>query len=285
MTNFFRTYDQLKLYTKSNLVAESKASIVFVHGVGEHIGRYSEAFQAFSDWGYSCFGFDQRGFGRSEGERGHINLFADYVEDLAKFINEIVAPESANPIFLLGHSLGSIVALTYALNYETKIQGLLIFSCPVELAGSIAKLGALLVKLWPASILPTLQVPNFIDPLTLSDNMANIQAFNTDPYAYKKVSINWLREFNLALSNIASPANQLNLPIVINHGDQDRIATINGAKALFAALGAENKTMHVYYGLKHELLNHSPAEREKVLESNFNWLAQQLHKNVGTNSR
>jgi alpha-beta hydrolase superfamily lysophospholipase len=94
-----------------------------------------------------------------------------------------------------------------------------------------------------------------------------------------------LREFNLALSNIASQAKQLDLPIVVNHGDQDRIATLNGAKSLFAALGAENKTMHIYYGLKHELLNHSPAERAKVLESNFNWLAQQMLKNVGTNSR
>ena len=285
MNNFFRTHDQLKLHTKSTLAASNKATIVFVHGVGEHIGRYTEAFQAFSDQGYSCFGFDQRGFGRSEGERGHINSFTDYIEDLAKFIDEIVVRESQKPIFLLGHSMGSLVALTYALNYETKIQGLLIFSCPLELAGSLAKLSALLIKFWPASILPNLQVPNFTDPLTLSDNTVNIQALSADPYAYNKVSINWLREFNLALSNIFSQVKQLNLPIVINHGDQDRIATLNGAKSLFAALGAENKTMHVYYGLKHELLNHSPAERTKVLESNFNWLAQQMQKTKETSSR
>lgn len=280
MSTFFNTHDHLKLYMHANQMAESRASIVFVHGVGEHIGRYTEAFQAFAEQGYSCFGFDQRGFGQSEGERGHIHAFSDYVEDLAKFIDEIVVPESPNPIFLLGHSMGSIVALSYALNYETKVQGLLIFSCPLELAGNISKLGALLVKFWPAAILPTLQIPNCIDSLALSDNLANIQELGADPYAYNKVSINWLREFGIARNTVAAQAKHLNLPIVINHGDQDSIAALNGAKSLFALLRAENKTLLIYSGLKHELLNHSPAERSKVLASNFNWLAQQLLKNA-----
>jgi alpha-beta hydrolase superfamily lysophospholipase len=278
MTKFFRTHDQLKLYMKSNLVESSKASIVFVHGVGEHIERYAEAFQAFSEQGYSCFGFDQRGFGRSEGERGHISAFSDYVDDLAIFIDEIVEPVSGKAIFLLGHSMGSIVALAYAINYATKIRGLLVFSCPLELVDRMARLGALLIKFWPTALMPKLKVPNFIDPRMLSDNMANIQALSADPYAYNKVSINWLREFNLALSYIAMQAKQLKQPIVINHGDQDKIAGLNGAKSLYAVLGAQDKTMHVYYGLKHELLNHSAVERSKVLTSNFNWLAQQMLK-------
>lgn len=270
---FFRTNDQLALYLKATIVEPNKASVVFMHGVGEHIGRYAETFQAFSEQGYSCFGFDQRGFGRSEGERGHINAFSDYVEDLAKFIDDIVDQNPTKAVFLLGHSMGSIVALAYALKYPTKIQGLLIFSCPLKLASYTANLGDV-IALGLSSITPKLKLPNLIDPQALSNNLPNIQAFITDPYAFNKVSINWLREFKLARANVLNHAQQIMLPVLINHGDADHIAALSGAKALFALLGTHDKTLHIYPGLKHELLNHCPADRAKILEQTLEWLEQ-----------
>lgn len=273
-TDFFRTSDQLGLYFTARKVASSKASIVFVHGTGEHIDRYAETFQTFAGQGYSCFGFDQRGFGRSEGERGHVNAFSDYVEDLAKFIDEIVVPTSTKPIFVLGHSMGSIVVLNFALKYAAKIQGLLIFSCPLHLVAFSANFGCFLGQLWPSCVLPKLKVPNLIDPQTLSDNSANIQAFINDPYAFNKVSFSWLREFKLARANALTHAQAIKLPILINHGDADEIAALSGATSLLAALGSEDKTLHVYPGLKHELLNHSAERREPVLEQTFAWLRQ-----------
>lgn len=281
---FFRTNDQLALYFKATTVKPSKASIVFVHGVGEHIGRYAETFQDFSEQGYSCFGFDQRGFGRSEGERGHINSFSDYVEDLAKFIDDIVIQEPAKAVFLLGHSMGSIVALAYALKYATKIQGLLIFSCPLKLASYSANLGGFIAQ-GGSIIMPKLKLPNLIDPQALSNNLTNIQAFITDPYAFNKVSINWLREFKLARAHVLNHAQHIMLPVLINHGDADHIAALSGAKALFAALGTTDKTLHVYPGLKHELLNHCPAEKAKVLEQTFEWLKQQGEKKTAHNEK
>ncbi len=270
---FFRTNDQLSLYFKASISKSSKVSIVFVHGVGEHIGRYAETFQAFSAQGYSCFGFDQRGFGRSKGEPGHIEAFSDYVEDLAKFIDDVVVKEPAKAIFLLGHSMGSIVALAYALKYATKIQGLLIFSCPLQLVSYSAHLGGFIAQ-GLSVIMPKLKVPNFIDPQMLSDNSTNIQAFVADPYAFNKVSINWLREFKSARAYVLNHAQYIVLPVLINHGDADEIAALSGAKTLFAALGTHDKTLRIYPGLKHELLNHCPAERAKVLEQTFEWLMQ-----------
>jgi alpha-beta hydrolase superfamily lysophospholipase len=270
---FFRSNDQLALYFNATTVESSKASIVFVHGVGEHIGRYAETFQAFSEQGYSCFGFDQRGFGRSAGEPGHINAFSDYVEDLETFIDVIVGRESTKTVFLLGHSMGSIVALAYALKYATKIQGLLIFSCPLELASYSANLAGFIAQSC-AIVMPTLKLPNLIDPQTLSNNVTNIQALIADPYAFNKVSLNWLREFKLARIQVLNHARQIMLPVLINHGEADTIAALSGAKALFTALGTTDKTLYSYPGLKHELLNHCPAERAKVLAQTFDWLKQ-----------
>lgn len=273
--DYFRTYDQLSLYYTATLVDSSKASIVFVHGVGEHIGRYTEAFQAFSEQGYSCFGFDQRGFGRSEGERGHINAFSDYVEDLAKFMDEIVRQESTKKVCLLGHSMGSIVVLAYALKYSKEIQGLMLFSCPLKLDSNAANFGSLIAESF-SFVIPKLKLSNFINPQALSNNVTNIQAFITDPYAYNKVSVNWLREFRLARIAVLKHAQQIKLPVLINHGEADTIAALSGAKALFAALGSQDKTLYIYPGLKHELLNHCPAERAKVLGQTFEWLNSTL---------
>jgi alpha-beta hydrolase superfamily lysophospholipase len=279
-TAFFRTNDQLALYFKATIVESSKASIVFVHGVGEHIDRYTETFQTFSEQGYSCFGFDQRGFGRSEGERGHVNSFSDYVEDLAKFIDDIVIREPAKAVFLLGHSMGSIVALAYALKDATKIQGLLVFSCPLKLASYSANLVGFIAQAWSV-VMPKLKLPNLIDPQALSNNLTNIQAFITDPYAFNKVSVNWLWEFKLARGNVLNQARHIMLPVLINHGGADHIAAPGSAKALFAALGTHDKTLHIYPGLKHELLNHLPAERAKVLENTFEWLKQHVETKAG----
>lgn len=104
---------------------------------------------------------------------------------------------------------------------------------------------------------------------------------NTDPYAVNKVSINWLREFTLARTAVLNHAKEIMLPVLINHGEADTIASIRGAKDLFEALGTHDKTLNTYPGLKHELLNHCPPERKKVLEQTFAWLKHQCEtKNI-----
>ncbi|NOT13167.1 MAG: alpha/beta hydrolase [Methylococcaceae bacterium] len=272
---FFKTNDQLGLYYKSTRAEANQATIVFVHGVGEHIGRYTEIFEIFSDQGYNCFGFDQRGFGRSEGERGHINAFSDYVDDLEKFIEDIVCPQSDSVVYLLGHSMGSLVVLSYIGRNARDIQGLLLFSCPVRLASPFANVGGLIAEL--LSVISTkLSVPNFIDPRALSNNLANIQALIADPYAFNKVTIQWVLEFKRARAQITQHARKVSVPVIMHHGEADTIASLKGAKALFEALGSADKIFISYPGLKHELLNHYPADRAKVLEQTLAWLQQRL---------
>jgi alpha-beta hydrolase superfamily lysophospholipase len=268
---FFRTRDNLSLFCHTLPTASSRASVVFLHGVGEHIGRYEAAFQSFANQGYSCSGFDQRGFGRSEGERGYINSFAEYADDLARFIAEIVNKDAAKPVFLFGHSMGTIVILAYALQYPSAIRGLIISSCPLKLKSWFANFGGFFAPSLSA-IAPRLKIPNLIDANELTDDPAIIKNFKHDPYIVKSVSINWLLEFKLARENILLNANRILLPILICHGGEDRIADVAGAKLLYEKLGSNDKSLRVFDGLKHELLNHRPNERAQVLKQVFEWL-------------
>ncbi len=271
---FFQTKDNLSLFYNTLPLASSRASVVFLHGMGEHIGRYEAAFQSFANQGYSCFGFDQRGFGRSEGERGHINSFADYVDDLATFIAEIVVNDTVKPVFLFGHSMGTIVSLTYALQHSSEIRGLMISSCPLKLAYWFANFGGFFVEAL-SGIAPRLKIPNQIDPAELTDDPRIIKAFEYDPCIVKSVSVNWLHEFTLARGNILRNANRIFLPTLICHGSDDHIASVAGAKLLYEKLRSDDKSITVFDGLKHELLNHRPNERAQVLKLVFDWLDRQ----------
>ncbi|MDD5580025.1 MAG: lysophospholipase [Methylobacter sp.] len=268
---FFQTTDNLSLFFNTLPVVSPKASIVFLHGVGEHIGRYQAAFQVFAHQGYSCFGFDQRGFGQSEGERGHIHSFAEYVADLAGFIAEIVIKDTAKPVFLFGHSMGTIVILAYALRYSSGIRGLMISSCPLKLVHWYANFGGCVADRL-SGIAPRLKIPNLINPNELTDDPVVIKALRHDPYIVKCVSANWLHEFKLARENILLNANRILLPTSICHGGEDHIAAVAGAKLLYEKLASADKTLTVFDSLKHELLNHRPSERAQVLKQAFEWL-------------
>lgn len=269
--SFFQTRDNLALYFNKLPVSTPKASIVFLHGVGEHIGRYEAVFRSFANQGFSCFGFDQRGFGRSEGKRGHIDAFSDYVDDLAGFISEIVCQNTAEPVFLFGHSMGTIVVLAYALQPSSKIRGLIIASCPLKIAHWFENYGGFFAEAL-SGITPRLRIPTLIDPAELTNDPRVIKAFNNDPDIVKNVSVSWLHEFKLARQNILLNANRILLPTLICHGGADHIAALSSAKLLYEELRSDDKSLSVFEGLKHELLNHSPDKSADVLNRIFEWL-------------
>lgn len=268
---FFQTRDRLSLYYQTRTAPSPKASIVFLHGVGEHIGRYESVFQAFAAQGYGCYGFDQRGFGRSEGKRGHVHAFQDYVDDAAEFIDQIVVRDTSLPLFLFGHSMGSIFMLHYALQHASALKGLLVFSCPLQLASWFAGSGGFLAGLL-SGIAPRLPIPSLIDLEELSDDPRVIDDFEHDPYRVANVTIGWLHQFALARENIGRNAGRIFLPTLICHGSDDRIAAVSGAQALYERLGGNDKTLTIYAGFKHELLNHQPAESAQVLKETIEWL-------------
>lgn len=270
---FFSANDGLALRFESQAPPGAKAAIVFMHGLGEHIGRYQAVFEFFSRQGYACFGFDQRGFGLSPGERGHIDSFAQYVDDLDCFIRRVSAELPGKPLYLFGHSMGAVVVLSYALRDGLPIRAMLVFSCPLRLAQWPGRVfGHWAAKL--AAFFPKLKLPNLLDPQELSNNPALIQAYLDDPLVEKSVSLKWLREFDLACGHIRAQASQITLPILLAHGACDRIADVAGAEWLFRHLGSQDKTLQIYAGMKHELLNHRQSDSEKVLEAALAWLGR-----------
>src|SRR6478736_1990281 len=104
-----QTRDGMALVRRDWPSADARGTIVIVHGLGEHIGRYAHVASRLNASRWSVVGYDQRGHGASPGERGRITAPDDLLADLAAVIDDVRA-EAGGPLVLLGHSLGGLVA-------------------------------------------------------------------------------------------------------------------------------------------------------------------------------
>ncbi|HEY0782995.1 MAG TPA: alpha/beta fold hydrolase, partial [Thermoanaerobaculia bacterium] len=123
----FESRDGLRLATVHQLLAAPRARIAIVHGYAEHSGRYEELLAELAARGYEGHAFDLRGHGASQGARGHVDDFADYRSDLDRFL-ERLPDEPERPLFLLGHSLGGLIALDYCLHRTGMFAGVVVSS-------------------------------------------------------------------------------------------------------------------------------------------------------------
>jgi acylglycerol lipase len=111
------------LYVSKNIVENPKAVIMIVHGICEHSGRYDYVTAKFNAFGYSVYRFDNRGHGRSGGERGYIDNFNELIDDTEKVVGLMKQENPKLPVFMLGHSLGGFIAAAHAIKYPGRLSG------------------------------------------------------------------------------------------------------------------------------------------------------------------
>src|SRR5439155_14864220 len=113
---FFASRDGLQLYHEIwPVTGTQQGTLLFVHGYGDHCGRYHWPIEHFSARGYECIGFDYRGHGQAAGTRGHCYHFEEYLGDLDAALELARKRSESGPLFVIGHSHGGLIALRYFL--------------------------------------------------------------------------------------------------------------------------------------------------------------------------
>lgn len=245
-----------------------QAVVLLIHGFGEHVGRYGNVAGKLVPAGFALFGCDLRGHGRSGGPRGYVDCFGQYVGDCHQFRKQVVDPVADNrPLFVLGHSMGSIIAINYA-DRHRDIAGLILSgtgaSSPLNNPAR-ARMLKLLAKLAPRAGMKFPLAAEFI-----SRDPAVVEAYAADPLVHSRVSFRLAVEMGRWLEQAVAALPQLTLPTLIQCGGAD--SSFSGQEELYRRLGARDKELHIYPGLRHEVYNELDADRERALAHLEAWL-------------
>lgn len=251
--------DGTMLYVTDYLLPASQArgSVVIMHGLGEHSGRYRHVAAFFNECGLSVRCYDHRGHGRSQGKRGDVINGDPMLQDAEIIIDDFSA-RFAEPPFLFGHSMGGLFAARFALSHLSPLRGLILSSPALALRLSALE-GKLLKVLH--KVAPSLAVSNGVSPALLSHDTKVVTAYKADPLVHRKISARLLTSMLSSIDYCQSHAATLTIPTLLLVAGGDRLLDPEGSKRFFAHVPAGMAQMHVYEGMYHEIFNELEAER------------------------
>ena len=232
-----------------------KAVLLIAHGYAEHSGRYMNVVNHFIPLGYQVYALDHRGHGKSDGKLDEINDFSIFVADLKKFFDIIRKEYPDEKIFLIGHSMGSLISLLYTLDYQQELAGLVISG------GGLSKPDDPPMPKRPAD--------QPLDSSFLSRDPAVIKAYENDPLVYRGPIPQTVESGMFkGLNRLSGEAKKIKLPVIIMAGD----GVMDGTRSqnLYDSIGSEDKTLKRYPDLMHEIFNE--PEHPQVMADLEEWL-------------
>jgi len=275
-TGTVKSPDGLNLYFRSYQAKGERARLVIAHGLGEHSGRYANVVETLLPLGLTVHVMDLRGHGKSDGRKGHILAFNDYIIDVAAMVGHAKKdiPEGMKCL-LLGHSMGGLVALGLALQSPEQIDGVIISSPSLGISVKVPFVKRLLGKLM-SSLLPGLTLKNGLDTDKLSHDPAVVQAYVTDPLVHDKVSARWFTEILQAMEEVMGSAAGMEVPILMQLAGDDHLTDVNASRRFFDQLVLKDKTLYVYDGHYHEIYNEREDLRAGPLEDLAAWIEERF---------
>ena len=247
------------------------ANLILCHGVNSHGGQYLRAAEVFAARGFAVTALDLRGRGKSEGERFYADAISDYVSDLSLAIELARSKHPELPIYVLGHSAGGVTSVSYALDHKDKIDGLICesFAFRVYAPNFALKLLEGASHIAPHAHVLRLKMEDF------SRDPEWVAQLNADPLTSGEVQpIATVAAFARAGERFEREFKRISLPVLILHGTADKATRPDGSQEFFDKAGSADKTIKLYDGYFHDLLN--DLGRERIFDDIVEWIDARL---------
>ncbi|CAL2059361.1 lysophospholipase [Tenacibaculum sp. 190524A05c] len=245
-----------------------KAVVIILHGLGEHSGRFAEVANKLVENGYGVAAFDHFGHGKTSGKRGHNPGYEVVLDSIDQFIVKTKELFGDVTTFLYGHSMGGNAVLNYMLSRDNSMKGVIATSAFLKLAfqppGWKMFFGKIIQK-----IAPSVTLDNEIDSSSISRDKNEVKKYDEDPLIHGKVSPNFSLSFIERGAWAIEKAKQIEKPILLLHGTDDKLISCEGSKE-FAANNSEFVTLKLYEGGYHEL--HNDLCKEEAVNDIISWL-------------
>ncbi len=246
-----------------------KAVVLIAHGYAEHLGRYEHVAAALTRAGFAVFAIDHWGHGKSEGEPGFVPAFSVYLDGLDALLAEAKATHADKPFFLVGHSMGGLIAANFLPSRQAEFAGAILSGASIKAVDDPSPLllmvGRVLSKLAPkAGLIP-------LDPTLVSRDPEVVADYIADPLVYNgKISARLGSEMIDAMSFALDNAAAVSIPLLILHGGADGLTAPEGSVLLNDRAASSDKTLKIYDGFYHEIFN--DPDKEDVIAGMIGWL-------------
>lgn len=269
----FLGLDQKSIYYQAWLPEEeARAVLIIVHGFGEHSGRYKNVVNALESENIAIYGLDHRGHGKSEGKQNHVNRFSDYLQDLTTFEEIVKSKHPKTPLFLLGHSMGSLIATHFMAEHpdQKRYSSLILSGTGSDFGPGISKVTIYLAKIL-SFIAPKLSLPSNLDPNFISHDEKEVESYKADPLVnYEKITARLGGEMMGRTKKMPQAATNISIPTLIQIGSEDEAFSAESRQPLADAINNEDKKLIIYDGCRHEVYNE--VKKEVVLDDLKSWI-------------
>lgn len=268
----FLAYDATPIFYRLYAATASQKQILLIHGMGEHGGRYAHLAGFLTQNQFSVWAPDLRGFGRSGGARAYVSRIEDYWKDIEAMHALISERAPGQPIVLLGHSFGGLLASGYAALFRPPRLPLQAVALSSPLFGTPIQ-----VPIWQealaqaASILaPRLLQNNKVNPAFLTHDEEMLRSRIHDACIENRISARLYTQMRALMNKREQVAKGWKLPLLMQLAGDDRIVSSKVSEEFFASISNSVKKMDIYNGFYHEIFNES--QRQKVFQDLATWL-------------
>lgn len=258
-----KTEDGLNLYLRRDIPRRSRGMVLLLHSLGEHSGRYDTMAARLTRAGYGVYRFDFRGHGRSDGPRGDVQDFRDYLRDTDAVVDHAHRAFPELPLFLLGHSMGALVGAAYALEHPGKVDGEVTSCAALRMMPALEFLrgGARYRHGERGDERFSLVMPDW--------QAGNSSAWSEDGQMLDSVTVRLAGNVWIQGADWLAPRmKELNTPLLILHGEQDCLVPPEVSRWFYEGVSSPDRHLRLYPQQGHSLL----GEEGEVLDDIVAWL-------------
>lgn len=262
-------HDDTSLYCVKNQSEIVNGVVIIVHGIAEHLERYDYVAEKIANANLTVYRYDNRGHGKSGGQRAHIEDFNDLILD-ADSIVEYAKNENPNiPIFMLGHSMGGFITASYGIKYKNKLNGQVLSGAATDPSLITNNLMKTLIKMIN-KIAPKMGIKNDLADI-ISRDLDVVNNYKSDPLVLKKLTSRFYYEFIVkGIPWLYERLDEYEYPCFVIHGGDDKIVNKQSSYNFIDKISSSDKEIKIYDELYHEILNEN--ERDIVIDDIISWL-------------
>jgi len=255
--------------------ANARAGLIIVHGIAEHSGRYRHVAAALAANGIASFVYDQRGHGLHPGVRAHIDDFEFFAHDVQMVAAAVRARFPSLPLFVWGHSMGSVIVTLAAVHGMAWTRGVITSGCALDALPRLEGLTGLGLLL-AVTLLPRLRIDLRVDATKLTRVEEEQREHMSDPLVPRSASLRLLHGFAAACHKCKDNLTGIDLPWLAIHGAADTVCPVSGSRQLIARLKSADKQLVVYPELLHEPHNEHDAARAAMFALMSSWMTSRV---------